>query len=558
MKITIAEPVLTNPLEQFKPVVAENTRIELSKLFTEQPACAEVEPISKEELKALKEEVHADCEMELRTIIISGVPEYRMLQVLGAAGYAGSKHGVSSRIDSYRVEYAFQWARAYLFKNKLPAPSDYPADVFGALQYPAYTCGDMDHKMSTVVGVHISRVLYHMLNALPSALCSIIPDATACTLKGTTEYGDSSVLKPTEVHRCNDIRGTVYTESGTAWFAGFLNKDDVLNLRFRRMRLGAAVKELTGDDGLARKAADIRDIDDFNLVLHPNDRPFGDEYVRMRNEGAGLESCMAHPTSHYSTPFGVHPCDVYSCAYYGQGDNGLVLVEAQQGDVPLGRGILNVNTKQIVRWYGEYRAEVMLRNKFGIEVDTDALNYVQLALIQEGNKIAAPYLDGDQYVRITGNNELYIGYVRDGEINSVMDDASGYQYLAKMMECAISGEYYPEDELEYQEISDTWVHPDNCNRVNRCAVTSEYFNAWSIITVYIDGSDECVWDGVCMADYGYNDLGGDIGWTRDVDDYTYDDVTGQYYPNDEYDELVAERALEEAEENEEEDDAEAA
>lgn len=548
MKITIAEPVLTNPLEQFKPIVAERTRKELAKLFPEQAASAEVEPLSKEELKALKEVVHAACEERLRGMSVSETPEYFMLQVLGTAGAVCADRGVEGRVGSYRVEYAFQWARAYLFRNKLPTPSDYPADVFGALQYPSYTCGYMDHKMVRVAHVPMSRVLYLMQQELPSMLTPLLPAVPDYTLKGNTPF--DNVVKPTEVYGCNGVRGTVYTEAGTAWFAGFLNKDDVLNLRFRRMRLGAAVKELTKDDNLARKAADIRDLHEFNLVLHPNDRPFGAEYVRMRREGDGLDSCMSHLANEYYAPFYVHPCDVYSCAHYGQGDNGLVLVEAQQGGTPVGRGILNVHTKQIVRWYGEYKAEVMLRNTFNIPTDSDALDDVQLALIQDGAKIAAPYLDGCQSCDIEGD-ELYIR--SRGGIE--MDNTSGYQYPAHREHDVCSGDYYPEDELEYQPIHETYYHPGNTYLGVFCPITEEYCNSYDTALAFVDGEEtrisDIIYFGSVSAPGLWENLGGSIGWTQDIDDYTYDDETDEWYTNEAYEQLIAERKAEQEEDKDE-------
>lgn len=538
MKITIAEPVLTNPLEQFKPIVAEHTRKELAKLFPEQAASAEVEPLSKEELKALKEVVHAACEESLRGMYVSETPEYFMLQVLGTAGAVCANMGIEGRLGSYRVEYAFQWARAYLFRNKLPTPSDYPVDVFGALQYPAHTCGYMDHKMSRVARVPISRVLWLMRQELPVALTNLLPGVLDITLKGTTPY--DNVVKPTEVCLCNDVRGTVYTEAGTAWFAGFLNKDDVLNLRFRRMRLGAAVKELTKDDSLARKAADIRDLNDFDLVLHPNDRPFGGEYIRMRQEGVDLGSCMTHLACDYDAPFDVHPCDVYSCAHYGQGDNGLVLVEAQQGGTPVGRGILNVHTKQTVRWYGEYKAAVMLRNTFGIDTDTDALDDTQLALIQDDSKIAAPYLDGCQSCDIE-DGELYVR--SGGSIG--MDDTSGYQYTVQREPDVCSGDFYPEDELEYQPIHETYYHPDNTHMGVFCPITEEYCNSDTTSRAFVDGEETRISDIIycdsVSAPGSWENLGGSIGWTQYIDDYTYDDETDEWYTNEAYEQLIAEQ-----------------
>lgn len=418
MKITIAEPVLTNPLEQFEPTVATSTRKLLAEMFTaDDTATGKVQPLDKEVLKEMKQLVYTGCDNKMAGRYSEHKsPEEHMLRAVGVAARIASFE--ENREGSYRVEFAFQWLRGYLFKNNLPMPTDFPANTLGALSYPACTCGYMDAHLANM-RVQPSKLLKHLRNAVPPVLLGMY-EARTQTYHGGGLFEGREVQ--TDVYSVGGYCGVVYTESGTAWFAGFLNADDVLKLRFRRMRLGAAMKELTGDDAIARKAADIRDLNDYELVLHPNDRPFGAEYVRIRADGNVLDSCMTHSAGSYDAPFDVHPCDVYSCAHYGQGDNGLVLVEAQQGGTPVGRGILNVHTKQIVRWYGEYKAKVMLRNRFDIHTDSDALDDVQLALIQDDSKIAAPYLDGCQSCDIE-DGELFVRSC--GSID--MDDTSGYQ-----------------------------------------------------------------------------------------------------------------------------------
>lgn len=546
MKITIAEPVLTNELEQFNPAVAEHTRKLLVQLFPEQIANGSTAPIPKEELKLLKEKVQNDCETAFNALPGAASPEDTMLRVLGVAGEVSAKNPPQGRWYSYRVEYAFQWARAYLFKNKLPNPSEYPANAIGALMYPRGTSGFMDYKLGEI-GVPISRLLDSLRYEMPAVLCNMLPHPELLTMNGSVLY--DGVIKSTEVQCRSGARGIVYTEEGTAWFAGFLSVDDVLKLRFRRMRLGAAVKELTGDDELARKAADIRDLNEFDLVLHPNDRPFGEEYIRMCRDGSGLDSCMTRSAESYDAPFDVHPCDVYSCAHYGQGDNGLVLVEARQDDTPVGRGILNVNTKQIVRWYGEYKAGVMLERTFNISIDTDALDDVQLALIQDGSKIAAPYLDGCQSCDIEG--EVLV--VRScGDIE--MDDTYGYQWCCARQQDVCSGEYYPEDEMEYQPIHDTYYHPRYTQLGVLCPITEEYCYPWNTSSALVDGEETYISDAVYFGHIretgSWENLGGSIGWTENSENYSYDDETEEWYTNEQYDQLIAEREEQEEDKDE--------
>lgn len=545
MKITIAEPVLTNPLEQFKPIVATNTRKLLAEMFTADDTEPEkVQPLDKEVLKEMKQLVYKGCDKEMAARYSEHKsPEMHMLRAVGVAACVANFE--DSCEGSYRVEFAFQWLRGYLFKNNLPMPTDFPANTFGALCYPMNTCAYMDSHLSSM-GVLSSKLLKHLDDAVPPVLIGMYRARTQTYQGGGLYEGEEA---QTDVYNVGGYCGVVYTESGTAWFAGFLNADDVLKLRFRRMRLGAAMKELTGDDAIARKAADIRDLHDFELVLHPNDRPFGAEYVRMCGEGTNLGSCMTYSAENYGAPFGVHPCDVYSRAHYGQGDNGLVLVEAQQAGTPVGRGIMNVHTKQIVRWYGEYKATVMLRNRFGIELDTDALDDVWLALIQDG-KIAAPYLDGCQSCDIE-DGELYV--CSGGSIQ--MDDTSGYQCTGQLEQDVCSGEYYPEDELEYQPIHRTYYHPDNTYIGVFCPITEEYCSRYDTTLGFVDGKETRISDRIYFrrvsASGLWENLGGSIGWTQNPEDYTYDDETEDRYTNEAYEQLVAEREAEQEEDKDE-------
>jgi hypothetical protein len=270
----------------------------------------------------------------------------------------------------------------------------------------------------------------------------------------------------------------------------------------------------------------------------------------MRADGDDLDSCMAHSTGNYNTPFDVHPCDVYSCAHYGQGDNGLVLVEAQQGGTPVGRGILNVHTKQIVRWYGEYKAEVMLRNTFSIHTDSDALDDAQLALIQDGSKIAAPYLDGCQSCDIE-DGELYVR--SGGSID--MDNTSGHQYCVESGYDVCSEDYYPEDELEYQPIHETYYHPRNTRMGVFCPITEEYCARYDTAGAFVDGEETrisvAIYCGSIPTPGSWENLGGTIGWTENGGDYTYDYETDDWYTNEAYEQLVAEREEEQEEDKDE-------
>lgn len=550
MKITIAEPNLNNETTGFTATVANETRAALAELFSmEQATLAnpKVAP-SKEELKGIKEHVYQRCADSVQ--VVEGDGEFNMLRVLSAAAtVVGDKlQGVR---NSYVLEYAFQWAKGYLFQNGLPLPQEYPVTAVGALRYPARTSCGLDYVVGSLAGVQATHLIGKLQENIPYELARLLP----CVSRHERQYQATY----TSVNGCSynmevtlnsiGIIGTVYTVDNTAWFAGFSNMDDFLKLRFRRMRLAALVKELTNDDEKARRAADIREIDGFDIVLHPNDRPFGAEYYRMSQDGTDLHSCMANSAASYDAPFDVHPCDVYSVAHYGQGDNGLVLVEAQQADVPVGRGILNVHTRQIVRWYGEYKASVMLTNTFGIDVDTDALDDVQLALIQSDSKIAAPYLDGCDTVDIEGG-ELFIR--SNGDIT--MSDTNGYVWACAREYDVCSERFFPEDELVYQPFHETYYHPDCTYGVDLCPITGEYCSVHNTSWATVDGEEvrisDVVYYNTSTAPEGWVYLNATIGWTNNVDQYHYDEESQEYYTYDDYVALLEEHA-----ENEVDDEA---
>lgn len=550
MKITIAEPNLNNETTGFTATVANETRAALAELFSmEQATLAnpKVAP-SKEELKGIKEHVYQRCADSVQ--VVEGDGEFNMLRVLSAAAtVAGDKlQGVR---NSYVLEYAFQWAKGYLFQNGLPLPQEYPVTAVGALMYPELTSPGLDYVLDIVAGVRSTRLLAKLQDLTPPVLDRLLPRLALRERQyiGTHTSANGYCYTLEAATKSTGIMGAVYTVDNTAWFAGFSSMDDFIKLRFRRMRLAALVKELTNDDEKARKAADIREIDGFDIVLHPNDRPFGAEYCRMSQDGTDLHSCMAHSASEYDAPFDVHPCDVYSVAHYGQGDNGLVLVEAQQADVPVGRGILNVHTRQIVRWYGEYKASVMLTNTFGIDVDTDALDDVQLALIQSDDKIAAPYLDGCDTVGIEGG-ELFIR--SNGDIT--MSDTNGYVWACAREYDVCSERYFPEGELEYQPFHETYYHPDCTYEGELCPITGEYCSGHNTSWATVDGAEvrisDVIYYNTSTAPEGWVYLNATIGWTNNVDQYLYDEETQGYYTYDDYAALLEERA-----ENEVDDEA---
>src|SRR6478736_3791281 len=211
MKITIAEPVLINEVEQFKPIIAEETRKKLSEIFADVPDSeGGIPPESKDVLKQIKLDVQARCVARMQRYSEHKDEREHMLRVLGAAAYAAGilADTTLTRTESYWVEYAFQWARAYLFREKLPMPDTHLGVSAAALLYPRGTCGHTDIYLGDI-GVRATKLL--------------------STLVGENEFNRGEQYPVTydrveSIGTCNlydGMAGTVYTEDGVAWFAGF-------------------------------------------------------------------------------------------------------------------------------------------------------------------------------------------------------------------------------------------------------------------------------------------------------------------------------------------------
>lgn len=567
MQVTIAEPVLVNPLEQFKPHVADNTRRALLDLFPPKELDVEVTAVHKEVMAEIKLQVYAQCDNAMGRAVKAAdalgthtEPRAMMsvaMMVAGEAAYMDNHSDLyNPRAHSYRLEYANQWLKAYLFTHKMEMPTEHQAIALGTAEVPRSTNGYMDHQINDwarCLGITVfSQGLIRQLPEVNIALQRLLDRKYHVQWDKYERFSTTVCAHATELEGMVSFRkyllGVTYTEDGVAWFAGYLTLDDFFKLRYRRMRLGAAIKEITKSDELARIAADIRELTDYSIVLHPNDRPFGAEYRRLYLEsGDMLGSCMTRDAEGYSSPLGVHPCDVYSTAHYGQGDNGLVLVEVRTGSgetsVPVGRGILNIDNGTIVRWYGQHKASVMLRNVYGIQFDSEALDGVNIAVIRDGDRVAAPYLDGIYRVE-WDDGTLTIGNRGDIE----MDDTPGYQTLEDDTEydtCRLSGNEYPVDDMVWQDSTCTYHHPDYVDEdyVFLCPVLGEYAPDTDGSYLMVDGIEMLVHNDVdegCYSRRGWVSLPG-IGLTQDAGLYTYDEVTERYYDNGAYEDLINER-----------------
>lgn len=567
----IVEPNLVNGLEhvdaRYRAEPATETRKKLTELFRV-GGVQKAEPVrtlSKEQSKEIKEQVYCKAEAvflsssERKSEYLAKVAKDFCIdkdlmvlysRIFGAVARGALVETDDNQVRSYYLQHAAAWGKAKMFQLNLPDLKR-PDFIMALCHMPHGTSGFLDEVAGTCNrwGLLSPRVLPQ-----EAAAYNLVPSKSGYGTAGSGRYTNHYTASA-----WSQLLGIQYTAEDTAWFAGFLTEDDVIKLRFRRMRMGAAVKEVTGDDALARELSDkCRTVSTYQFILHPNDVPWGAEYIRMHQDGVYLDSCMAHRRVDYNCPHGVHPCDAYSSAHYGAGDNGLVLVEAQRaGGEPVGRGILNTRNNQIVRWYGEYRANVQLRNAYGIKEDSGALEDSWLALIGTPDVFAGPYVDGDNTAGAVQEStyRVVLGCC-DGVY---LEDTSGYYYTEDRQHCCIADEDYPEDDMRYQEYNHTWYHPDNTGDycACECPVTGEYFREDNGQWLTIDREEVLVsWAGYHRIDtLGYTNLGGGIGYTQEIeqyrllangawvykDDTVYDKETDDWYTESEYVDLISER-----------------
>jgi len=564
---TVVEPNTCNPLSKqdarYTPTVATETRNKLKSIFPLDTAFKpeEVQPLSKEEIKAIKERTleqlgsfdKSEVLVEQHLLSDAGIPaeDWENLSLyLAVLGRASSvpfntprymvRDNTAAREYSYVLQTCTNWIRTTLHTQGIKRPED-KGLVQACLQYPTGTSSQMD-SLCRQYGQHYGFMSNR--NHSFEAVHVRVPS-------GEKYYREQHFYEYAQ----GMLFGIVYTEAGSTYFAGFITEDDLLNLRFTRTTLGAAVMKLTQDDELARKlSGKFRQCTAYEFVLHPNDVPWGEVYLSTE-EG----SCMTHPTSSYSCPHGIHPVDTYSSAYYGCGDNGLVLVQAMSGGTAVGRGIMNVRTKKIVRWYGPYNAEVQLKNMFGVTGDSGALEDSWLALVGDADCFAGPYVDGGYgYGDIQGNRVVL---TNDSDYTQ-LEDTSGVYGGDEQYMCTLTGGWYSENNLEYQSYNETWFNRiyTTYDYARQCPITGEWFNNSDGHWCTIDGDDVRVseYGHHNASDFGYEDLGGSIGHTRNLDDYilladgeytgsdnaVYDDVTEDYYTQDQYEALVEAREAE--------------
>lgn len=270
-----------------------------------------------------------------------------------------------------------------------------------------------------------------------------------------------------------------YTDTDGPWVAGFLTVADLSRARFSRVRLGTWLATLGVPDDKVKSVVEKAKASSAGaqFELHPNDIPFGDLYVRGRDN---VSSCMAAPADEYETWDDIHPTDVYSSSYYGSGDNGLCLVTQVLVDEIIGRGILSAKTGHVVRWYGNVEGRRALE-RVGIRINGYALKGSWLSLHDMGRKFIAPYVDGDvEYGRVShSDGRVYLG--NDGVYLSETSGVVGQDEVY----CEDDGEYHDRDECEYQSENNNYVSP-NCDDW-RCTLLCEWDSEDNRESIYLDG-----------------------------------------------------------------------
>lgn len=258
-----------------------------------------------------------------------------------------------------------------------------------------------------------------------------------------------------------------YTDTDGDWVAGFLSPKDLARCRFSRKRLGAFLTdcgEYTEEEVRSIVERAKMKTAAAQFVLYPNDTPFDDIYVMD-----GVQSCMAYSADGYESD-GIHPTHVYSSSYMGCGDNGLALFTAQTpaGEL-IGRGIWNVSTRSIVRWYGERVPERTLL-RLGVDTSNEqALKGSWLGLHKFGSRAVHPYVDGYLSYGSVDGNRIYIhSSCEDNYIE--LQDTSGSSYCNGTAWCEDVQDYHDKGECTYHDIEQVYTYSSDW----RCPATGEW------------------------------------------------------------------------------------
>lgn len=237
-------------------------------------------------------------------------------------------------------------------------------------------------------------------------------------------------------------------------------------MKFSRVRLGAYLASEGFGDGEVRQKVERakQAVAQAEFYAVPNDCLWSDVYT------GGVSSCMSGVADEYQTWDSIHPVDTYASSYYGAGDNSLVLIYTKDGRAVTGRGILNLQSGKIVRWYGNPVAERALKRS-GVGTDNrEALSGTWLALLEQDERFIHPYTDGD-----LAYGELKDGrvYITEDSSEPCLQETSGSSYRGNVYYCEDLEEGRGEYECEYQPLHDTYISND-CEDDWRCPVSGEY------------------------------------------------------------------------------------
>lgn len=270
-----------------------------------------------------------------------------------------------------------------------------------------------------------------------------------------------------------------YIDHDGPWVAGFLNLDDACKMRFRRIRLGAYLKEQGMQDGVIRDRVEKakQEVAGANFTAYPNDTRWEDVYT----DGPG--SCMASEAHEYECWDDLHPVDAYSSSYHGSGDNSLCLIVSRDAEGNnTGRGILNLQRGSIVRWYGDAVAErVLLRQQVTVD-DGYCMEGSWLALLEKGSRFIHPYVDGSLSYGKADGNRVYIMGDHD---HPCLQETGGSSYLGDTEYCIDTEQNEVEGNCIYQDISNTYISTE-CDDW-RCPVIGEFSRQYDRVSMNLHG-----------------------------------------------------------------------
>lgn len=430
-----------------------------------------------------------------------------------ASGPVNELHAALRRIDdaceggdhekSYWLEGAVQSLRKHLHAHgRLHEMSD---DIAGvgmlllAMVAPSWTSGRQDMEVRERFGSCDTLLGHDGFEAV---------EVRGLTSMGTvsSRYAARKLFERAGVpHQDTAAAGVFiayFDDAGEPFVAGLLTPHDVLTLRFRRVRLGSYLAELGKEDEWVRNIVNRVKAEQATaqFVVYPNDYLWGRVYADGR---ACVESCMSYEPGHWDDMeyFPTqHPIDAYSSAYWGSGDNGLALVVQvdAEGDM-LGRGILNTQSGNIVRWYGAVSGGRALSRLAGIDVEDDrALRGSWLALLpDEGTEVPTdmagrfvhPYVDGVSSQGTVDHDTRRVMLLNDGAQD--LQDTCGWSYTGEeSVYCSYNGRTYRAGAVTRQPITRYWVRTASLEAAHAewaCPITGEWVPEDCRVNVRLDG-----------------------------------------------------------------------